>query len=406
MKIILKYVFLFLMLSSGIWISPQKVTAQGEPVSFQVFYDALSPYGTWVDSPEYGYAWIPDVAPGFMPYRTNGYWIFTDDGWTWVSNYPWGWAPFHYGRWHTDPNYGPMWVPDNEWGPGWVSWRRSTNYYGWAPIEPGVSISMAYSNEYHVPDNDWTFVRGRYFGQNDINHYYVHRSENVTIINNTTVVNNTRVDNSHNVTYNAGPDRGEVEKHVGKPISPVIIKESNKPGQHLAKDQLEIYRPPVQKSASAGNKPVPSKVANLKDIKTQTQRSAGTPSQKAARPATQKTSPSQHAVQPANQQLSQPKQTTPPKKAVELKQPQQTRQTPQTSPPKKTEEVKQPQHNNQPVKQQPSKQQNNKQLNQKPAKPPESNPSPQVIPPKGSEGVNQSKQENPPPKTDEEKPSK
>ena len=26
--------------------------------SFQTFYDALSPYGTWVQNPNYGYVWL------------------------------------------------------------------------------------------------------------------------------------------------------------------------------------------------------------------------------------------------------------------------------------------------------------------------------------------------------------
>jgi len=43
----------------------------------------------------------------------------TDDGMTWVSDYNWGWAPFHYGRWDYNDSYGWFWIPDNEWGPAW-----------------------------------------------------------------------------------------------------------------------------------------------------------------------------------------------------------------------------------------------------------------------------------------------
>ena len=123
MKTYIKIIVLVFALFMGTCIVQQKASAQGGSVSFQVFYDDLSPYGTWVESPDYGYVWIPDAGPGFTPYATNGYWVYTNMGWTWVSNYPWGWAPFHYGRWYTDPYYGPIWVPDNEWGPGWVTWR-------------------------------------------------------------------------------------------------------------------------------------------------------------------------------------------------------------------------------------------------------------------------------------------
>jgi hypothetical protein len=85
MKSKIKIIALLLMFSIGTFITPQKVSAQVS-VSFQVFYDNLSPYGYWVDNPDYGYVWVPNVSSGFTPYSTNGYWIFTEDGWTWVSN--------------------------------------------------------------------------------------------------------------------------------------------------------------------------------------------------------------------------------------------------------------------------------------------------------------------------------
>jgi hypothetical protein len=68
---ILKLISLFLLFFITIFITPQKATSQGVSANFQVFYDELSPYGTWVNSPDYGYVWIPDVNPGFTPYATN-----------------------------------------------------------------------------------------------------------------------------------------------------------------------------------------------------------------------------------------------------------------------------------------------------------------------------------------------
>jgi hypothetical protein len=342
----------------GTWVTPQKVSAQGGPVNFQVFYDNLSPYGTWFDNPEYGYVWVPDVAPGFSPYSTNGHWVYTDEGWTWVSNYPWGWAPFHYGRWYTDQKYGPIWVPDNEWGPGWVTWRRSGDYYGWAPIGPGVSINEAYSNSYNVPSDRWTFVRNRDFGRRDLNNYYINRSNNVAIYKSSTVINDTRIDKQRNVTYNAGPAKAEVEKVGGRPVTAVAIKESSKPGQSLSNNQLQIYRPQVQKTSSNGQKPAPSKVASLKDVKPPAQRTGATPSQKVNQPAKQQTAP-QHTVQPAKQQQTQPQHTVQPAKQQQT-QPQHTVQ------PAKQQQPQQQQHNAQPAKQQQQPQQ--QQHNAQPAK--------------------------------------
>src|SRR5437762_2316586 len=99
-------------------------------VSYQTFYDDLSPYGQWVDYPGYGYVWVPDAGSDFRPYSTNGHWVWSEDyEWMWVSDYDWGWAPFHYGRWEEDPAYGWFWVPGYEWSPAWVIWRNGGDYY-------------------------------------------------------------------------------------------------------------------------------------------------------------------------------------------------------------------------------------------------------------------------------------
>src|SRR5262245_10768679 len=56
------------------------------------FYDDLSPYGRWVECEPYGWCWSPyDITAGWRPYL-NGGWVYTDYGWTWSSDEPWGWA--------------------------------------------------------------------------------------------------------------------------------------------------------------------------------------------------------------------------------------------------------------------------------------------------------------------------
>ena len=137
-----------------------------------------------------------DVSDAFIPYRTNGYWVSTNIGWTWVSNYRWGWAPFHYGRWYYDSYYGWIWVPGYDWGPGWVTWRRAEGYYGWAPLAPGISITIAFSSGYRLPYNYWTYIRDRDFGRTNSYNYYVPLSNNRTIVNKSTVINNSYRDNS------------------------------------------------------------------------------------------------------------------------------------------------------------------------------------------------------------------
>jgi len=108
------------------------------------FYDALAPYGTWVDVPAYGWCWQPTVVvvdSAWQPYCNNGSWLWTDQGWYWNSYYSWGWAPFHYGRWCQYPGYGWLWCPDNIWGPAWVCWRDYPGYCGWAPLPPGACFT-------------------------------------------------------------------------------------------------------------------------------------------------------------------------------------------------------------------------------------------------------------------------
>ena len=60
--------------------------ARGEDVSVDYFYDNLSG-GNWIDVEGYGYGWQPDVAVNDQNWRpyADGYWAYTDDGWTWIS---------------------------------------------------------------------------------------------------------------------------------------------------------------------------------------------------------------------------------------------------------------------------------------------------------------------------------
>lgn len=60
----------------------------------------LDAYGRWDQSTEYGALWFPrGVAADWAPYR-EGRWAWVAPwGWTWVGDEPWGFAPFHYGRW-------------------------------------------------------------------------------------------------------------------------------------------------------------------------------------------------------------------------------------------------------------------------------------------------------------------
>jgi len=231
-----------------------------EDVSYQSFYDQLSPYGNWINYPGYGYVWMPNAGPDFQPYSTNGNWIYTDAGWTWSSNYSWGWAPFHYGRWFYENGYGWMWVPGNEWAPAWVSWRGGGDYYGWAPMGPRITAEMAMSN-YNPPANYWNFVPRQYMGNSNWHNYYVGGEKNVTIINNTTIINNYSGSDRTRYAYAPGPNPEEVSRYSGTPVRPVQIRQANTPGERVLGTQYVIYQPHVTSPATATRADVPGRPA-------------------------------------------------------------------------------------------------------------------------------------------------
>jgi uncharacterized membrane protein YgcG len=107
----------------------------------------LDQYGTWSETPDYGYVWQPNEPVGWSPYSV-GQWTWLDwYGWTWVGYEPWGWAPYHYGRWFNRPGIGWAWYPGarftrHYWSPGlvaFVGWGGAgfgLGYVGWIPLAP------------------------------------------------------------------------------------------------------------------------------------------------------------------------------------------------------------------------------------------------------------------------------
>ncbi|BCQ23891.1 FecR domain-containing protein [Caballeronia sp. NK8] len=124
-------------------------------------YQDLDANGTWRNDPSYGPVWVPNaVSADWAPYR-QGHWAWQDPwGWTWIDDAPWGFAPYHYGRWayvgsqwawvpgpmamSAPPAYAPALVAFVGDGASGVDWNVALTVGGvaaagvaWFPLGPG-----------------------------------------------------------------------------------------------------------------------------------------------------------------------------------------------------------------------------------------------------------------------------
>jgi len=135
----------------------------GDPSAVRLFYDVLAPYGAWTEDARLGLVWSPSremVTAAFVPYATHGRWTHRSidvgdaDGrlgseLVWVSDLPWGWVTFHYGRWTFAGDRGWSWIPGRKYAGAWVDWRTPSvasgardrtaePVVGWGPTPPSI----------------------------------------------------------------------------------------------------------------------------------------------------------------------------------------------------------------------------------------------------------------------------
>lgn len=223
---------------------------QAPDIDVGFFYSELSPYGEWVRHPQYGWVWFPrDVEAGWRPYSL-GRWVDSDYGWTWVSDEPFGWATYHYGRWAWDPYAGWLWVPGTDWGPAWVAWQQGNGYVGWAPLPPAVGFEMGvgirlggFNLSLGIAPRDYAFVEERRFLDSRVGGYIVPEARNITIIHNTTNITNYTVVN--NRVINHGVPIEHIEQATGRraPVLRVATAPDPRRGG-VQRDVINIYRPP------------------------------------------------------------------------------------------------------------------------------------------------------------------
>jgi hypothetical protein len=216
-----------------------------------IFYSSLSPYGEWVNA-DVGFAWRPlHVNHQWRPYL-HGRWAWTDYGWYWVSNEPFGWATFHYGRWTYDDYYGWIWIPDRVWGPAWVEWRYDDDYIGWAPLTPYAQFSMnagiVWSNHWVAPVHYWNFLSCRRFTTARVSDYVEPVERTRRIFGHTRGVVDIRSD--RNRVINGGIDARFVERRANIRIPRVDVVDRNEANtERFVNDdrnmRIEAYRPRI-----------------------------------------------------------------------------------------------------------------------------------------------------------------
>lgn len=250
-------------------------------VNQQVFYQSLSPYGSWMEVPGYGWCWRPSASvanPTWQPYCDGGSWLWTDAGWYWNSTYTWGWAPYHYGRWHQHSRFGWVWNPGYDWAPAWVAWRSSSSYCGWAPLPPEcrwsanvgfswVNGHTAVSIGFGIGTAAWYATTWDRFGDPHLYHHRLprHQAERFVRESNVQVASGQGVNirgNNNTVIINNGISREEVQKHSREEIRRTELRDVNSPAaaQSFANSrpnpsggrpaEVAVYRPAVPTHAS------------------------------------------------------------------------------------------------------------------------------------------------------------
>jgi hypothetical protein len=249
--------------------------APGDPATTTAVSDdeidaTLDSYGQWVDTDDYGQVWRPDatvVGVDFTPYESGGSWAYTDAGWAFSCDYPWGWLPFHYGRWAWFHGYWG-WVPGHRWGPAWVQWRHGGGVVGWRPLPPSRGSShrwhggdAPFRDHRHAEQHTahWRFATTSDFGRPHIRaHLYGNTAEGLRVTSAvaapplrgaTTVRSSDLMRSRFTAGRFAQPGRGlgpQVRDHRTEPVrtyQPPV--RSYQPPARTYQPPAQAFRPPV-----------------------------------------------------------------------------------------------------------------------------------------------------------------
>lgn len=223
------------------------------------FYSDLSPYGYWFDDADYGSCWTPyDMDPFWRPY-TLGRWEYTDFGWTWLSDEPWGWVTSHYGRWAFDATYGWIWVPGSVWGPAWVTWRDGDGWIGWAPLPPRADRGARRGILHRRPPREeaWSFVSREHFTDRDLSRRIATAARNKPLLERTRGSAPTGAIGRE--PRDGGPGIAEIERATGRNVvsRKIVPAERRGPATERHDGGIEVARPahPERPAHAASREP-------------------------------------------------------------------------------------------------------------------------------------------------------
>lgn len=230
-----------------------------------VGYEDMDGYGDWQPAPGYGTVWYPRaVAVGWAPYH-DGHWAWIEPwGWTWVDDAPWGFAPFHYGRWifiggRWGWSPGPIVVVANRppvmrpvYAPALVAWFGGPHFgigisvgggpgVGWVPL----GFGEVYTPSYHCSPG--------YFSNVNTSNTTVVRTVNITNVYNTVYVNKT----VYNQTFvnvhapNAVTSMPQNAFASGRSVAQAGVAMRPNEVEHLQAQNAMVTAPPVAPARQA-----------------------------------------------------------------------------------------------------------------------------------------------------------
>jgi Family of unknown function (DUF6600) len=207
------------------------------------------------------YVYVPAVDESWRPY-TLGHWEYTNRyGWLWISEEPFGWATYHYGRWGFDEELGWFWVPATEWAPAWVSWRRSDNYVGWAPLPPdrdmGLAIDIDIDSDRYA-DRYWAVVPAPEFLAPRLDRIVVRFGDTrfKRVFRDTRPLGRVKIVNK--IVINDVIKVNDIERVTHKKVRAKEVREVNN-AERAGKsggDTVDVFAPKVERTANAKPKAV------------------------------------------------------------------------------------------------------------------------------------------------------